>query len=196
MLALSKKKKYTPEEYLALEREAKEKSEFHDGKIVPRASSDIDHVSIMVNFACELHTQIKQRKAKVMMCDMKVRTPDSHYFLYPDILVLLEKSVFHDEETDVILNPSIIVEIVSEETEAFDKGSKFFVYQEFQSLKEYVLVDQRIPRVEKFVRESKRVWNYSSILGLENSVRFETVEAKIYLNEIYQNIETEAFLTN
>ena len=94
------------------------------------------------------------------------------------------------------MNPSIIVEIVSEETEAFDKGNKFFIYQEFQSLKEYVLVDQRIPRVEKFVRESKRVWNYSSILGLENSVRFETVEAKIYLNEIYRNIETEAFLTN
>ncbi len=85
MSALTKRKKYTPEEYLALEREAKEKSEFHDGKTIPRAGSNIDHVSIMVNFACELHTQIKQKNGKVLMCDMKVRTPDSRYFFYPDI---------------------------------------------------------------------------------------------------------------
>ncbi len=109
---------------------------------------------------------------------------------------MLEKTIFHDKQTDVILNPSIIVEIVSKETEAFDRGNKFFVYQEFESLKEYILIDQKIPRGEKFVRESKRVWNYSSILGLEKSVRFETVEAKLNLNEIYRNTETEAFLTN
>ena len=123
------------------------------------------------------------------MCDMKVRTPDARYFFYPDILVLLEKSIFNDKETDVVLNPNVVIEIVSDETEAFDRGDKFFVYQQFESLKEYVLVDQRVSRVESFVKNSKRVWNYRAVPGLKSSIMLETVEAEIRLDEIYRDVE-------
>jgi len=191
MTALPQRKTYPPEEYLALEREAEEKSEFHDGVIVRRASSDIDHVSIMVNLASEIHTQIKQkRQARVLMCDMKIRTPDARYFFYPDILVLLDKPIFNDRETDVVLNPGIIVEIISKETAAFDRNDKFLIYQKFESLKEYILVDQRIPRVEKFVRSDTRVWNYKAVSGLEKSIKFQTIESEIRLFETYRSVET------
>ena len=119
MTALPKKKIYTPEEYLVLERKAVEKSEFHYGEIIQRASSNENHITLMMNVAIECRQQLKGKEAKVLMCDMKVRTPDSTYFLYPDVLIYMEKARFHDDEKDVMLNPQIVFEVVSNETSSF-----------------------------------------------------------------------------
>ncbi len=88
------------------------------------------------------------------------------------------------------MNPGIIIEIMSEKTEAFDRGDKFFVYQTFESLKEYILVDQRISRIEKFVRNDEKVWSCEAVSGLENSIKFETIEAQIRLGEVYRSVKT------
>ncbi len=122
MATLAKKKIYKPEEYLALERPAEEKSEFLNGNIIRRADSDVNHITLMMNIAMECRQQLKNKEARVLMCDMKVRTSKSQHFLYPDVLIYSGKAEFHDEEKDVILNPQIIFEIVSKETAAFDRG--------------------------------------------------------------------------
>lgn len=133
MSALPKTKIYTPEEYLALEREAEEMSAFHDGKIVPRASSNIDHARIMSNVSRELGLIVRPERIQVLPVGLKVRTLDSKYFLYPDILVLHSKPISHDSEEDVILNPYLVIEIYTKETSRFDRNDKFVIYQSFKN---------------------------------------------------------------
>jgi Uma2 family endonuclease len=189
MSALSKKKTYTPDEYLILERKAEEKSEYHDGKIVSRASSDINHITLMMNVACELHGKLKAKGFRILMSDMKVRTPDSRYFLYPDVLIYRSKPKFHDEETDVILNPQVVVEIVSKETTAFDHSDKFCIYREFNSLNEYVLIDQNQILVESYSRQIDNSWAIKSFT--ENEMRFLSIGTTLEMSEIYDSIEFE-----
>ncbi len=189
MMALPKKKKYTPEEYLVLEREEEEKSEFHNGKIIKRAGSDIDHATIMGNFSCELSSNIRPKKAEVIVCGLKVKTVDSNYFFYPDLLVSCKNPIFHDMERDVILNPKIVIEIYSKETAGFDRNDKFIVYQRFKSIKELVFVSQYKPIIEIFSRLDKNIWNYKAAIGLKDSIKFDSVKAEVKLEKIYRYIK-------
>ena len=191
MTALPKKKKHTPEEYLALERQAKEKNEYHDGKITLRASSDENHITLTMNVACELRRKLKTKDTRVLMCDMKVRTPNSRYFFYPDVLVYQSKAEFHDEETDVLLNPKIVIEIVSKETSAFDHGDKFRIYQEFESLNEYMLIDQNRKMVERFLRRFDGIWTYEIFTDVKSEVLFSSIETKLKFDEIYELVQFE-----
>lgn len=188
-LIAKKRKQYTAEEYLILEREAEEKSEYHDGKIIPRASSDINHITLMMNVACELRRKLSKKDVRVLMCDMKVRTPDSRYFFYPDVLIYRSKPEFHDKETDVILNPLLIVEIVSKQTAAFDRGEKFCIYREFESLNEYILIDQNRTLVERYSRQIDNDWASESFT--ENEIYFSSIGTTLEISEIYDSIEFE-----
>lgn len=160
----------SPEEYLTLERQADFRSEYIDGVVYTKGGTSLRHSLVTLNAAAELLIQLRGRSLSVCLNDMKVRLPDSRKFFYPDVVVVGGEPHFHDERTDVLLNPILIVEVLSESTEAFDRGGKFQAYQRLESLQEYILISQHKPVVEQYVRQSEATWKYTAAIGMESSL--------------------------
>lgn len=179
----------TPEEYLAIEREAEYKSEYIDGVIFAMSGASLRHNKIAGNVIGELFQQLRGGPCSALPSDMKVRMPDSRKFFYPDVSVICGEAKFHDNRKDVILNPILIVEILSDSTAAFDRGDKFQAYQQVESLKEYLLISQDKHVVEQFVRQTKEIWNYTATVGLESSLYLPSIECTLTLEAIYNNTE-------
>src|SRR5256885_1751370 len=152
----------TPEEYLAIERRAEYKSEYIDGVMYAMSGTSLDpnamsgasfkHNTIVANVIIEIGRQLRGGACPALAIGIKVRMPDSRRFFYPDISVVCGEPQFHDDRTDVLLNPTLIVEVLSESTAAFDRGEKFQAYQQIDSLQEYLLIAQDKPIVEQYVR--------------------------------------------
>jgi Uma2 family endonuclease len=180
----------TPEEYLAFERECEWKHEYVDGVVYEMPSVNVNHVLIVGGLATELHRQLGKRRYSALLSQIKVRIQDSRKFLYPDVLVMNDDEVlFHDEQKDCILNPVVVIEVMSESSEAYDRGKKFHAYQELESLNEYLLVSQDKPRVEQFVREGRRTWTYAAVEGLESSLALPSIDCTLNLSAVYDKVE-------
>jgi len=180
----------TPEEYLAFERECEWKHEYVDGVVHEMPSVNVWHVQVVMGLASELHRQLEDRRYSALLSQMKVRIQDSRKFLYPDVLVMNDDEVqFHDEQTDCILNPIVVVEVMSDSSEAYDRGKKFHAYQELKSLNEYVLVSQDEPLVEHYVRTGARTWIYKPTAGLENSLTLPSIGCTLNLGAVYDKVE-------
>jgi Uma2 family endonuclease len=160
----------SPEEYLALERHAEFKSEYFNGVVYAMSGASLNHNKIVANVISELVQQLRGRPCSALPSDIKVRMPDSRKFFYPNVSVVCGEPQFHDERTDVILNPVLIIEVLSENTAAFDRGDKFQAYQQVESLKEYLVISQDKRVVEHYVRQTREVWNYTAAVGLESSL--------------------------
>lgn len=182
----------SPEEYLALERQADYKSEYFDGVVYAMSGASLNHNKIVANVITELVQQLRGRPCSALPRDIKVRMPDSRKFFYPDVSVVCGEPQFHDERTDVLLNPILIIEVLSESTEAFDRGGKFQAYQRLESLQEYILISQHKPVVEQFVRQSDATWKYTAAVGRESSLSLPTIECTLNLSAVYDKVtETE-----
>ena len=180
----------TPDEYLAFERQTETKNEYADGVFYEVPSANVRHVQIVAGFATEIGRQLKTRPYSVLMSQMKVRLQDSRKFFYPDVSVIDDREVqFHDGQKDIILNPIIVVEVLSESTEAFDRGAKFHAYQTLDSLNEYLLVSQDRPVIEHYVREGRRTWGYWAVKGLESSLALPSIECTLNLSAVYDKVE-------
>src|ERR1700755_1004143 len=180
----------TPEEYLAFERECEWKHEYVDGVVYEMPGVNVNHVLIVGGLATELHRQLGERRYSALLSQMKVRIQASRKFLYPDVLVMNDDEVlFHDEQKDCILNPVVVIEVVSESSEAYDRGKKFHAYQELESLNEYLLVSQDEPLVEHYVRTGARTWIYKPTAGLENSLALPSIECTLNLSAVYKRVE-------
>jgi Uma2 family endonuclease len=125
---------------------------------------------------------------------MKVRMPDSRKFFYPDVTVLCGDPQFHDERTDTILNPLLIIEVLSKSTEAFDRGGKFHAYQQLESLQEYLLVAQDRPAVEQYVRQPDGTWTYRAAVGIESSLPLPSIECTLGLSAVYDRVSWDQTL--
>ncbi len=179
----------TPEEYLAAERLSETRSEYLDGGVCPMTGGSINHIRIVANLTAELVNQLRDRDCDVLPTEMKVRLQESRKFFYPDICVVCGGPRFYDDRTDVILNPVLVIEVLSPSTEAFDRGAKFQAYQTVESLKEYVLVAQDAPRVEQYVRNGDGSWKYKSASGLEGSLALPSVECTLNLGAVYDKVD-------
>ncbi|HJU53834.1 MAG TPA: Uma2 family endonuclease [Pyrinomonadaceae bacterium] len=186
----------TPEEYLALERRAEQKSEYVDGIIYAMSGASLRHNTIVANVIAEPVQQLKGRNCRVLPSDMKVRMPDSRRFFYPDVSVVCGEPQFHDERSDVLLNPILIVEVLSESTAAFDRGDKFQAYQQLESLKEYLLISEDKNVVEHYVRQTREVWSYTATVGLESSLFLPSIECTLSLGATYDKVELNYERTN
>jgi len=179
----------SPEEYLALERNAEYKSEFVDGFVYAMSSASLQHNTIAANVIAELVRQVRDKPCRVLPGDMKVRMPDSSKFFYPNVSVVCGEPQFHDQRNDVILNPTLIVEILSESTAMFDRGDKFLAYQQMESLKEYLLISQDKNLIEQYVRQPKGVWNYTATVGPDSSAYLPSIECTLSLKAVYDKTE-------
>ena len=175
----------TPEEYLALERKAEFKSEYIDGVVYAFAGGSKRHNLIVANIIIALGSQLKGRPCKVYPSDLKIRTPNSKRFFYPDVSVVCGEVEFADDKRDVILNPTLIVEVSSESTAAFDRGKKFLSYQQISSLQEYLLVSQDEILVEGYARQGSDRWLYTKVTGLEGRCTLSSIECDLALKDVY-----------
>lgn len=182
----------SPEEYLAVERESDTKSEYFDGVVYAMTGASINHIRVVTNLAVELATQLRGRRCDVLTNEMKVRLQDSRKFFYPDVTVLCGDPQFHDKRTDIILNPVLVIEVLSPSTEAFDRGAKFQAYQTLDSLNEYVLVAQDKAVIEQFVRRADGKWTYAAAIGLESSLLLPSVECTLNLNAVYDKVDFDS----
>jgi Uma2 family endonuclease len=182
----------TPDEYLEAERSSESRSEYLDGVVCPMTGATANHIQIVGNLTVELGTQLRARDCRFYPVDMKVRLPGSGKFFYPDFSVVCGEVQFHDERRDIILNPVLIIEVLSKSTEAFDRGAKFLAYQTIESLKEYALVAQDKPVVEQFVRNEGGTWTYSLTSGPESSLTLPSVECTLSLSAVYSKVDFDS----
>jgi Uma2 family endonuclease len=190
MTGLTERKKYTPEEYLALEEQAEFRSEYENGAIVAMAGGSLNHTQITFNVAKALDRQIAA-KCRTLPVEMKVWVEKRGKFYYPDITVICGKPQFLPNRTDAITNPTLLVEVLSKSTEAKDRTEKFWSYQLVDSFQEYILVSQDKAAVEQFVRQADGSWRYLAVIGDESVLQLMTVEAELNLKEVYQTIDFE-----
>ena len=188
MSALTEKKKYTPEEYLALEDKAEFRSEFVDGEIVAMAGGSLDHAQITFNIAKNLDRRLSE-KCRSLTTEVKVRVENYRKFYYPDVLVICGEPIFFEKRNDTITNPILIVEVLSDSTEAKDRGEKMLAYRTLESLQEYVLVSQDKAIVEQYFKNAEGNWIHKATIGLNSFVKFESIEVELTLEEIYQRVK-------
>ena len=177
----------SPEEYLSLERRAEFKSEYVDGVAYAMAGGSERHNLITANLIIALGVQLRDRPCRVYPSDLKVRLPNSRKFFYPDVSVVCGETQFADEEGDVILNPVLIVEVLSDSTEAFDRGRKFSSYQQIESLREYLLVSQGEFLVEHYLRQEAG-WFYTKAAGLDAALALPTLDCRMALSDVYNKV--------
>ncbi|HEX4949955.1 MAG TPA: Uma2 family endonuclease [Blastocatellia bacterium] len=188
-MGLAQPKTYhSPEEYLALERAAEFKSEYYYGEMFAMAGESLNHGRIKMDAATALNTRLQGKNCETFTSDMKVRTPGINIFGYPDVLVVCGKPVFHDQFQDVILNPKVIIEVLSPSTELYDRGEKFISFRQLESLTDYLLISQDKVRIEHYVRHGK-FWMLAEENDLSQSIYIEALDCHLPLNEVYARVE-------
>ena len=189
--ALLQTRKYTPEEYLALEEKAEYRSEYDNGVIEAMAGGSFHHLQITANCTVFLDSKIRKKGCRVLPSEMKVWVESIGKFYYPDVTIICEKPEFYKERNDTIENPKLLIEVLSKSTEAKDRGEKFFAYQTLETLQEYVLVSQDKHLVETFTKQNDGSWRYLATIGLNSKIHLESVGVELSLEEIYDLVEFE-----
>lgn len=191
MTAVAKSSPVSAEEYLVVERAARTKSEYHDGRIFAMAGGTGPHSQLGGAFIRELGICAKAKGCTVFTSDMKVRISANNRVFYPDVSGLCGRPEYLDDSRDVLLNPSFIVEVLSKSTEAFDRGSKLALYMALPSVVEIALVSVVEVRVDKYTRQPDGIWRFDGYSGLESRVPFASLGCEIPLNEVYAGVELD-----
>lgn len=189
--------RHSVEEYLALERESEERHEYLDGQVYAMAGESPEPGAICTNIGGQLYAQLRGKPCQVFSRDMKVRSGPAAklgqttkgLYSYPDLMVVCGELKFHDEHRDVLLNPAVIIEVLSPTTEAFDRGEKWARYQTWlPELTDYLLVSQTKPRIDHFHRRAGGEWRYSLVNNLEESLRLDSTGCVLQLTDVYDRI--------
>lgn len=182
---------FTPEEYLRLERVSEIRHEFLDGFVYAMAGESPTHSAICFNLAGSLHGQLRGGPCRGFSPNMKIRTGDEGLYSYPDLAVCGEP-LFHDRRGDVLTNPTVVFEVLSPSTEAYDRGEKFTRYRTIETLKDYVLVAQDRARVEHFSRQPDGTWSRSEIDGPAGVLTLASIGCQVLLSDVYDRVEFKA----
>jgi Uma2 family endonuclease len=178
----------TPEEYLVKERKAEFKSEYRDGQIVAMPGASRQHNLISGNIFGEFYLQFLDRTCEVYTNDMRVKVSDSGLYTYPDVVVVCDEPRFEDNYFDTLLNPTVLVEVLSPSTENYDRNDKFFSYQTLESLQEYILVSQNGVHVEQYVRQDDN-WIQREFRSLDDVLVLASIECRLALRAIYAKVQ-------
>lgn len=186
---------YTPQEYLEFERKSDVKHEWFDGHINLMAGASPEHCAITFNLSVAVGPQLRGTNCRGFSNDMKVRSSDMKpkkglkgLFSYPDLTVVCDEPLYHDEVQDVLINPKVIFEILSPTTEKFDRKGKFGRYQYNETLTDYILVFQYEPRIEHYQRKANNQWLLTIATGLEEELFISSIKCTIRLSEVYEQV--------
>lgn len=186
------KKYYTVEEYLAFERKAFEKHEYIDGEIVAMAGASREHNLVGINTTFALMSQLRGKNCEVYASDMRVRLKPNRYG-YPDVVVVCGKPEFADDEFDVLLNPTILVEVLSHSTRFKDKTEKLEDFRKLDSLKECLLIEQEKMFVEHYIKQTPNQWLLRIYENADELIILESIGCKILLSDIYLQVKFKQF---
>src|SRR6185295_12799056 len=179
---------YTPEEYLKIERKAAYKSEYYTGEIFAMSGASRAHNLIVANVTTALNTQLENRECEIYANDMRVRTPDRSTYAYPDVVVVCGQPQFEDAEVDTLLNPTLIIEVLSPSTETHDRTKKFADYRKIESLKEYILIAQQECRLTQFIKQPDGMWLFQEASSLGEIVQLTSVNCDLALEKAYRKV--------
>ncbi|MDQ2693829.1 MAG: Uma2 family endonuclease [Pseudomonadota bacterium] len=191
-MPLPHRRRFTPAEYLLIERHADCKSEYLAGDIYAMGGASEAHNLIVLNAAAELRRQLKGRACKVYASDMRVKAGDPALYAYPDVVALCGPARFDDALKDTLVNPTLIIEVLSPSTASYDRGEKFGRYRQIDSLTEYLLIAQDRPLVEHYVRQANSQWLLAEHRGLQETVRLPSIDGELALAEIYDKVELDS----
>lgn len=188
MFALPQDDHLTEAEYLALERESDIRHEYIDGCALAMTGASEAHIDIVSSLHFLLYGALRKRPCKVYQLDMRVKVAQT--YTYPDITVICgERHFMPDEPVATLLNPTLLIEVLSPSTEATDRGKKFHAYQKIASLQDYVLVSQNAPRIECFSRGQDDAWILTTAAGLDASVTLPAIDITLALREVYEQVD-------
>ncbi len=178
----------TPEEYLAFERKATTKHEYLNGQIVAMSGASFAHNFITVNIATHLNIQLMDGECRVATSDMRVKVTEIDSYFYPDVVVVCGEPLAEDDTFDTLLNPTLIVEILSPTTETYDRGEKFEHYQQIASLKDYILISQDKVHIEHYCRQETG-WLQTEFAELEDVLSLRSIDCELRLQDVYRRVE-------
>ncbi len=182
-------KPLTEAEYLELDRAAEFKSEFFGGEMFAMAGGTPMHSLIATNLAAELRSRLKGSPCLPFNSDLRLKVEATSLFTYPDLSVVCGPLRFAPSTTDTIVNPTLLAEVLSDSTEAYDRGKKFEHYRRIPTLREYLLISQREPRLEAFMRGEHGPWELREATGLGGSLPIPSMGITISLAEVFANVQ-------
>jgi Uma2 family endonuclease len=191
-LSAETKRRYTLDEYLALERASDARLEFWDGEVFAMSGGTLGHERVMGNVFDLLRNQLRGSECTVFGSNMQIKFPTAPPYRYADGSVVCGKvEVERFNGDDLLLNPRLVYEVLSPSTEAYDRGDKFTHYKSITSLREYLLIAQHRPHVTHYVKQEDGSWSYTEMHGLESSVHLPSLGVTLRLSDIYRNVEFE-----
>ena len=190
-MTVVEKRKLSPADYLAVERKAETKSEYLDGEVFSMAGGTHRHGLLATNLAGELRSALKGGPCRVLNSDMRLSVQATGLYAYPDISVACGKLEFEDPKEDTLLNPQVLVEVLSESTAAWDRGQKLWHYRHLESLADYVLVSQDAWLVEHYARQSDGSWLLQSYDKRDDVLALDSIECRVPLTEIFADTEIQ-----
>ncbi len=188
-MAVQSKRRFAPEEYLALERASEAKRGYFDGEIFATGGASERHNVIVFNVAGELRAQLKGRDYRAYVNDMRVKVSATGLCCYPDVVIVCGERMFEDEQVDTLRNPTVLIEVLSPSTEQYDRGKKFEHYRTLPSLEAYVLIAQSEVQVERYERQEGGRWLLSEFKEKETAFDLSLIGCTLRLEEVYDKVE-------
>ncbi len=182
------KRSYTPEEYLELEEAADYKSEYRDGEIVPMTGGTTNHNKIALNFAANLKFALRGQDYDIYIGDVRLWIPRYRQYTYPDVMVIQGEPIYTGTSTTTVMNPLLIVEVLSKSTKNYDLGDKFIYYRSIPEFKEYILIDQTKYHVMQYTKTLEGRWLLTENESEETILESSSIEFQINLKEIYEKV--------
>ena len=190
-LPTTEQRYFTEEEYLAQEETAEDKSEYLDGEIIPMTGGFTNHNRLAGNVYIALNLALPEQEYDVFIGDVRLWVPKVRLYTYPDVMVILGKPEYHNNRTDMITNPQVIVEVLSKSTKNYDRGDKFKLYKTIPSFREYILIDQTQINVEQYSKTENKRWLYSEYDEEDTALVFNSFQLEVPLSAIYKKVNFE-----
>jgi len=191
-MASQPKTTYTPQQYLEIDRQSDFKNEYFNGEVFAMTGASRKHNLITSNVNSSLNSQLKGRQCEVYVSDMRVKVSSSGLYTYPDVVVVCGSPLFEDNEIDTLINPTLIIEVLSKSTEGYDRGDKFGHYRKLDSLSEYILISQDKQHIEQFVRQPDNHWLLSEADNLQAAIDLTSINCKLVMADVYDKVEIES----
>jgi Uma2 family endonuclease len=191
MVMQVKSRPYSPEEYFKLEETAEFKHEYRDGDIIPMSGGTTNHNQIAGNAYFQLKLALRGQKYRLFIGDVRLWMADYRLYTYPDLMVIKGDVIYHENRTDTVLNPLLIVEVLSQSTGSYDRGDKFKYYRSIPELQEYILIDQYQYSVEQFVKTETGKWQVNFYESADSILTLSTIDFSINLTDLYEQVNFE-----
>lgn len=190
-MQITQRRYYTPEEYLELEEAADSKNEYIDGEIIPMAGGSANHNRLSGNFYAALNFAFRQQDYEAFTSDMRLWIPKRRIYTYPDVMIVAGEPEYFNNRTDILVNPQVIVEVLSPSIEGYDREKKFEAYRTIETLQEYLLIDQNKIRVEQFSKAGKKRWSFYEYDEEDEAIALTSVSFQIALVDLYNKVKFE-----